>query len=211
MLNRRFTFLGLLLLSPQVARAFFPKVPTDNPFAQSVDSFVNKAAEATELTTGLACHIPNITIPTEIITQILGETEKKLCAPIWNKDGTGVDEMCLPYPEFCHKMPKIPSQVFAVFTEGFPCFALNPCFIGKFNEAKKASELTIMKCWFDLALCFFNACYPGIHPAVLKDLILSGKLIESAPDMAGGVANLGKDLVKSQANDAKDAVTGFFG
>lgn len=202
----------ILLISSKFSSAFFPTEVKDSPFADGLDKMVNKAAVATEITAGLACVMPNITIPEEAIKQFLGpEFMEKTCDPLWHEDGTGTDYMCLPYPETCKKIPKIPSQVFAVFTEAFPCFALNTCFIGKFDEAKKASPLTVMKCWFDIAICFFNACYPGLHPAILKDLITSGKLLEGAPAMAEGLGRMGGDLVKTQAGDLSETGKGFFG
>lgn len=195
-------FINILVLSSTFSSAFVPSEINNSPLGAGASEMVNKAAGATELTATLACVMPNITIPEEMMKQAMGsQFQEKTCKPLWKKDGTGVDSMCLPYPATCQKIPKIPSQVFAVFTEAFPCFALNTCFIGKFDEAKKASPFTVMKCWFDIALCFFNACYPGLHPAILADLIKSGKLIHGAPGMVEGVGRMGGDLAQNQGGD----------
>ena len=196
----------LILACVRVALCGFPDL-SDSPMSEAADGMIEKGVQATNVMGAVACATPNISIPEEILNAFAG-AEKKMCEPVWNSDGSGVDAMCLEYPKFCDKMPKIPSQVFAAFTEGFPCWSLNACHLEKFNEAKRDSPSTIIKCWFDIAICFFNACWPGMHPSEMKKMIMSGQFVESAPAMAEGIGRLGQGFIKDQAEGVKEAAGG---
>ena len=105
-------------------------------------------------------------------------TPGQTCIAGWKDNHTYYeDETCARYPDLCAIMPKPPAASFAAFTEPFPCFMLNQEIIAKVREAQDVSKTSFEKCMWDYAICFLNACYPGMDPRVILELIQSGKLV----------------------------------
>lgn len=103
----------------------------------------------------------------------------KVCTPSWLGNGSSewLDAKCMKWPEVCDYMPSPAPAPFAVFTEMFPCWILDKSIMLRITQLQHASLLSIEKCMWDYILMFLNACYPGLDPRVLINMIQSGRLV----------------------------------
>lgn len=109
----------------------------------------------------------------------------KVCTPEWlGNSSVWVDSRCMKWPDVCDYMPSPAPVPFAVFTEMFPCFILDKDIILRVAQLQHAALTSIEKCMWDYILMFLNACYPGLDPRVLVEMIRTGKLVD---DMDIGV------------------------
>lgn len=106
----------------------------------------------------------------------------KVCTPNWiANNSVWEDARCMKWPEVCDYMPSPPPIPFATFTEMFPCFVLDKIIILRVAQLQHAALTSIEKCMWDYILMFLNACYPGLDPRVLIEMIRSGKLTDGIP------------------------------
>lgn len=106
----------------------------------------------------------------------------KVCTPSWQSNGSvWEDARCMKWPEVCDYMPSPPPIPFAVYTETFPCWILDRTIILRVTQLQHSALTAIEKCMWDYILMFLNACYPGMDPRVLVNMIQSGKLTNDLP------------------------------
>ena len=140
-----------------------------------------EARDKAKLTARLACAKPKMPELPEGTEEKMAEMVPKgkvpkVCPQGMDKDGVFWDKSCIPYPTICEFLPGPEEVSFSVFSEMFPCWALEGCVYEAIRQIKDETPSSLLKCAWDFVAAFLYACYPGYDPVVLYDAIKSGQL-----------------------------------